>query len=631
MKDWTNSQKKELWKLKELQGFENPKMNKIKVYIVVLVLISFTLVQVGATIPIQSQSNTWKFFSGLMALMIPLLEWEMDLLLGFIIMNPTIYCWDSTGNCEVSAGIDALLPYFTSILIPLYISAVLFTALYYIVKSTNPRGRARAKAMLSKLLFSMILVAMAPIIYQTLLDLSSALVDAVYNSNATTLGDLNTMTEAATGGEIFGVCCVFIIMLSILGWTLIMALLRYFFVVAYAAVFPILIFLYFFDLTRSWGRKYIKEAVNWIFTPVVQILWLVFTLSAMNSVGPMLIHWQPAVFGPPIMGAIISWGMTMVGLVMVGATPLTMNHLMNMVGGGIFAAGLASNNTWITGLGGLLQGRQDAALHAAKSVLTRAIPEASMIAGLQSGGYGAGLGRPGGAFSPSTVSRLSGGAVGGAGPAEGDAGAGFSSPGSPKRGGGKKHKDAGDAAKREVEAMRDQAEGPTESDWSAGKAPARSDRYEGAADRSLQAHMKEDTTGRVLPQMRGSKGKRYGASGETYGASGERVSSAPAGEGGVRQSKTSFPIARSLNPVSPNVGPIKGREGTKFDEMKKEAENQVDEAKKDAERRVGEAKKDITRGKALRSMERLRERASEESDLLREKKKKPQKTPKKKK
>ncbi|GEM_PF-1985447 len=599
-------------------------MNKIKVYIVVLALISFTLVQVGATIPIQSQSNTWKFFSSLMAHMIPWLEWEMDVLLGWIIMNPTIYCWDSTGNCEVSAGIDALLPYFNSILIPLYISAVLFTALYYIVKSTNPRGRARAKAMLSKLLFSMILVAMAPIIYQTLLDLSSALVDAVYNSNATTLGDLNTMTEAATGGEVFGVCCVYIIMLSILGWTILMVGLRYFFVVAYAAVFPILIFLYFFDLTRSWGRKYIKEAVNWIFTPVVQILWLVFTLSAMNSVGPMLIHWQPAVFGPPIMSAVIAWGMTMVGLIMVGATPLTMNHLMNMVGGGIFAAGVASNNTWITGLGGLLQGRQDAALHAAKSVLTRAIPEASMIAGLQSGGYGAGLGRRGGAFSPSTVSRLSGGAVGGAGPSEGDAGAGFSSPGSPKRGGGKKHKssEAGRAAKREVEAMREQAEGPTESGWSAGKAPARSDRYKGAADRSLQAHMKEDTTGRVIPQMRGAKGKRYGASGKTYGASGKTASSAPAGEGGVRQSKTSYPIARSLNPVSPNVGPIKGRARTDFKSIaKKEAEDQVAKAKKDAEGRVKKAEQDIARDKFRRKMQRIGERASEEGDLLREKKK----------
>jgi hypothetical protein len=169
----------------------------------------------------------------------------------------------------------------------------------------------------------------------------------------------------------------------------------------------------------------------------MQMFWLAFAMKALDATGPVFTSIDPAIFGTEIMGAIISLGMALVGFVMVAISPLTMNQLMNLVGGGVFAVGVASNNTWVTALGGVMQGRQDAGLHAAKSVLTRATPTASAFRGIMYG-YGAGLGRGTVGFSPESVSMMSGeGAEGGAGGGGGGGGEeGVGEEGTPGGGGG---------------------------------------------------------------------------------------------------------------------------------------------------------------------------------------------------
>ncbi len=377
-----------------------------------------TATQANASIIVQSESGSLGFISWFMSLVQPVLEMEVGWLVTLITVSPTIYCWPDEAlppkNCRVSAGLDKLLPYFIDILVPLYIAAILFTALYFIVKSTNPRGRARAKSMLSKLLFSMVLVTMSPVIYQMMIDTSNAFVDAMYKEPALGLQDMSSLTKAATAGELFGVCCLILFVMLVIAVAAIMVAIRYYFVVVFGALFPILLFLYFFDLTRSWGRKYIREAFNWIFTPVMQMFWLAFAMKALDATGPVFSSIDPAIFGTEIMGAIISLGMALVGFIMVAISPLTMNHLMGLIGGGIFAIGVASSTPWVAAVGGVMQGRQDAGLHAAKSVLTRATPSASAYRGIMYG-YGPGLGRDSIAFSPESVSMMDGGSPGGGG------------------------------------------------------------------------------------------------------------------------------------------------------------------------------------------------------------------------
>lgn len=591
---------------------------KNKIILATILLAVLIASQTDSSVYVQSDASSRSWLSWVMGLMTPVLALEIRFLVWSILINPTVYCFPvsmgGSPNCHVSAGIDKMMPYFMDILIPLYIAAILFTAIYYVVKTSNPRGRARAKSMLSKLLFSMVLVTMSPIIYQTFLDVSYGLVDSIYENGYFSMTNLDRLEEATTGGEILGVCCMLTVVLIVALFALLMSLVRYFFVVAYAAIFPILVFLYFFDLTRGWGRKYIRRGICWIFTPVVQMMWLVFTMVALDATGPVLSGWQavdPMVFGSNLMGVVTSLGMALVGIIMVGITPLTMNKLMALIGGGVFALGVASNTPWVAALGGVMRGDQDQGLHAAKSVLTRSTPTASAIRGLQYG-YGAGLGRTSTAFTPGTVARAGGGEGGGGGGFGGDeAGEAPAGDGGGGEGGG--HGGGGGGGGRKPG-------GSHKSDGSARRAGA------AAADKAIEAMEKGTGTtgarGGSIAARAPAKGGGGGAGKRNLGAFIDKEVAA-ASEGTGVTTTSGGPIATSPRPKSgrqsaggsrdssprgvgsvvpqrtrmqpKGVKSFAGAGGGASADMRGEAEEAVSDAEKEARRGIQETKKDLAR------------------------------------
>lgn len=285
-----------------------------------------------------------------------------------ITQNPTIYCLpdEIAMGCEVIFGFDKFFPYFFDILLPLYIVAFMFTAIYFIVKTTNPRGRARAKSMLSKLMLGLIVIGMAPMIYQAMLDFSQGITIFIYNEFGSPQFD--DMSDEITAGTMAGATILCFVTIVILLIVAIVAFVRFFMVIIYALIFPFLLFLYFFDLTRAFGRKWLRRAVGWIMVPPLQAMFLVLSMGALNSIGPVISSSGLSIAGP-FMGFLIALG----GLCMVALAPLMINQVMSLVGGGIAAVGLATNSPWIYGFGGLVDGRGSRALNDTKSVLTRNI------------------------------------------------------------------------------------------------------------------------------------------------------------------------------------------------------------------------------------------------------------------
>lgn len=598
---------------------------KNRIILAAIILAVLIASQTESSVYVQSDDSSRSWLSWVMALMIPFLWVAISILVWSILITPTVYCFPvsmgGSPNCRVSAGIDKMMPYFMDILIPLYIAAILFTAIYYVVKTTNPRGRARAKSMLSKLLFSMVLVTMSPIIYQTFLDVSYGLVDSIYENGYFSLGDLDRLKDATTGGEIMGVYCMVLLVLCIAVLAVIMSLVRYFFVVAFAAIFPILVFLYFFDLTRGWGRKYIRKSINWIFTPVVQMMWLVFTMVALDATGPILTGWQtidPMVFGSNLMGVVTSLGMAVVGIIMVGITPLTMNKLMALIGGGVFAIGVASNTPWVAALGGIMRGDQDQGLHAAKSVLTRSTPTASAIRGLQYG-YGAGLGRTSTAFKPGTLARAGGGEGGGGGFGGDEAGEAPAGGGGGGGGGGHGGGDGGGGGRRPG--------GSRKSDGSA--------RRDGAATADMEMDAIKEGTGTTgarggsllkrEPARGGGKGagkrdlpafidKEIAAASEGTGVTGARggpILKQPVHKGGKQAAGGGDAGSRGAGSVVPQrtrkqpkgAKSFTGAGGEASEDMRDEAEGEVAKARSEAEVDVLETKKDLARKRQKESYE----------------------------
>ncbi|MFH0859947.1 MAG: hypothetical protein V1921_01990 [Candidatus Altiarchaeota archaeon] len=336
-------------------------------------LVSLGMIAAAGLVKAEESSGSimQSIMNAIMVILTPLVKWGFDFIVWMISINPTVYCMPSeiAAGCKVSFGFDRFFPYFFDLLIPLYIVAFMFTAIYFITKTTNARSRARAKAMLSKLILGIIIIGMSPLIYQVMLDISGGLVNFIYESSG--LVNFEDLKQNATaGGALAALAAIILTYLIIIPAIAIVACIRYFMVVTFALVFPLLLFLYFFDLTRGFGRKWLRHAVGWIMVPPLQALFLVLTVASIDSIGPTL----DGTLGFALVGPLVGFFMTIAGLLMVGLAPLMINHLMSLVGGGVVAVGLASNTPWIAGVGGVLEGRGSKAMNLTKSVLTRGSP-----------------------------------------------------------------------------------------------------------------------------------------------------------------------------------------------------------------------------------------------------------------
>jgi len=346
-----------------------------------LALVTLSLSILSATVQADEDLIT-KITSVFLKAFLLMVKGVMYGLMWMIKRNPQIYCSppDVAGGCVVTAGVDQLTPYFLDLLVPLYIIAFLFTAAFFLVKSTNPRGRARAKMMLFKLLYSMLLVAFAPIIFQLLLDFQAMITEMILDEGLSPT-DFEKIGQDWSAASFGGACCLMFIVFKLWYLAIGVGVLRYLLVILFAVMFPIFLFLYMFDLTRGWGRKYIKRALTWIFTPVIQAIFLVVAVRSLDSLDTV---WSDIATGGaaaefeffanylPILSPLLGILLVATSMMLFLIAPLITNKLLSYIGGGINAWGIATQSMPVATLGAVLSGRGPMGVASASGIATRA-------------------------------------------------------------------------------------------------------------------------------------------------------------------------------------------------------------------------------------------------------------------
>jgi hypothetical protein len=268
------------------------------------------------------------------------------------------------------------------LLAPVYVVAIIVSGFYFFFASNSPSGRARAKAMIQKLILSMVLVTLSMPMYRLLLDLSGAISQRI-------LAGLEVQASNFLGFIMAGnVAALALLSASTLGLGLVMPVviylalvvlaaavvgLRGFVVYLMAALFPITLFLYFFDYTKGVGEKMLNYTMGAIFTQVIMAIALAIGISCINATGDSS-NWAAAYF---IM--LIGEGC----FLMIIMAPLITLGLMPWIGGAI--GGLGSLIAFIP------------------------VPGANIVGGAMTavGGVAAGMG-PGGLIAGGTVAGLGG-------------------------------------------------------------------------------------------------------------------------------------------------------------------------------------------------------------------------------
>ncbi len=202
---------------------------------------------------------------------------------GMILMNPPI----------AYKMIYQTIRYFIITLEPLYVTAFLCVCIYLIFLSGSPQGRTKAKNLLPVLIASIIAISLS---YQILMvmfnasnELCTGIIDAgkvdMSNLFLDTIADLVRLFSAATltsfdGGFIF-LILIFTLTLGLIT----MLTLRYIILLFFTMIFPVGIFFYTINGTRSLGRVIIEQSVLWTFVQVVITLIIVTTSIGVDLLG----------------------------------------------------------------------------------------------------------------------------------------------------------------------------------------------------------------------------------------------------------------------------------------------------------------------------------------------------------
>lgn len=306
----------------------------------------------------------------------PLMVGSLWMLKAVLYFNPTVFCYGQP-NCSVTPGLDSLYPYIMDILVPVYVVAMMFVALFFIVKAGSPRGRARARKMFFRLVMGMLMIIYAPLIYQAMLDISIRMTGFYLDS--VSIDKLMALTSFGKAVAMcYLQCCMFIVAFV----TIIILLVRWFYVYIYALFFPFILFLYFFEVTKPYGTKYLKQAIRWIFVPPLQALILyvmvqgpLVTLGSINPVG------LPAIL-QGLFTQVVGVFVVLAGMITMCAAPMIMTQILEFVGTAVYSVGLAIDNLPLMGIGGVIAGQGPSAFTNAHGHFSRVRAYESYRAGM---------------------------------------------------------------------------------------------------------------------------------------------------------------------------------------------------------------------------------------------------------
>ena len=197
-----------------------------------------------------------------------------------------------------SPAVSDILNLFIRILQPFYALAILMTGMYLLFVSGSPKGRARAKSTLIKLIIGLGLITLTLPLAETFLEISHYLTSMFLSipgiedvSPPIDLGMFMVVKEffmkyflSITLFEIF-VSLPFLALLIMLPTGVFMVLaVRYFMVILLTMFFPFTVLLYSFIGTKRIGGTLLNQTFLWIFVPVIDALILLVTWITYKSI-----------------------------------------------------------------------------------------------------------------------------------------------------------------------------------------------------------------------------------------------------------------------------------------------------------------------------------------------------------
>jgi len=72
--------------------------------------------------------------------------------------------------------------FFISLISPLFTLAIVLTSAYLLLYSESPRGRAKAKGVLARLIYALVIVSLSPLVIELLMTLSSTITGLILDS-----------------------------------------------------------------------------------------------------------------------------------------------------------------------------------------------------------------------------------------------------------------------------------------------------------------------------------------------------------------------------------------------------------------------------------------------------------------
>lgn len=190
-----------------------------------------------------------------------------DNLPSFILANP-----DITTLKQVQGKMIGLV-------YPLFILCIVTTSAYILLYSESPRGRVKAKGVLIRLLFAMVIVSLSPYFTELLLlfcqSLAKAVLGMVAKENATTMTKVGATSLFILFGELTMIHRTGGIDLLLLWETFLLIFnfalaARYLIVTFWGMMLPISLLMYVFTPTKKIGKKFLHQTFLWSF---VQVGW----------------------------------------------------------------------------------------------------------------------------------------------------------------------------------------------------------------------------------------------------------------------------------------------------------------------------------------------------------------------
>ena len=198
-------------------------------------------------------------------------------------------------NPSLSPGVENVLGIFIGMLQPIYILAIVMTALYLLFMQSSIEGRAKAKSLLSKLIVSLTVISLSLPILTASMAVSESLTGTILN-----LVDLEMIQEILHDG-LYGSWCLmtrlgilhselaaafYVILFSLGMWGPYMVVgLRHIMLVFLFMLFPISITLYSFSLSRGIGRRMLELTIVLLFIQVFMAV-TVLAISVGTYINP---------------------------------------------------------------------------------------------------------------------------------------------------------------------------------------------------------------------------------------------------------------------------------------------------------------------------------------------------------